>query len=256
MRLNCADRPFESDYRMISTGPHWCLREYADAHAEGRPSVLIVPAPIKRPYIWDFAPSVSAVRHCLDHRFCVYLVQWTSASDDVQSIGVGEHAKDAISECVARVTDETQDARSSSGIRSAARWRHGIESLNCIKCESESKLHVETHHCSRRMRKRRKGRLDFIRGHVGASRWSSHRSTRARAEMFPVSPARDGRRQLHIRTSWAHWLDRTAAAPKLWGRCRLCLRERRELGHGHRESRDPSDSGRVAASAWVASSNA
>lgn len=77
---------------MITMGPHWRLREYADVHAEGRPSVLIVPAPIKQPYIWDFAPSVSAVHHCLDHRFCVYLVQWTPASDDVQSIGVGEHA--------------------------------------------------------------------------------------------------------------------------------------------------------------------
>ena len=104
----CGFGPIESDYRVISTGPHWRLREYADAHANRRPSVLIVPAPIKRPYIWDLAPSVSAVRHCLDHRFRVYLLEWTPASDDVQPIGVGEYAKDAISECVARVTDETQ----------------------------------------------------------------------------------------------------------------------------------------------------
>ena len=100
----CGFGPIESDYRVISTGPHWRLREYADAHANRRPSVLIVPAPIKRPYIWDLAPSVSAVRHCLDHRFRVYLLEWTPASDDVQPIGVGEYAKDAISECVARVS--------------------------------------------------------------------------------------------------------------------------------------------------------
>jgi len=40
------------------------LRRYGGDAASG-PVVLIVPAPIKRPYIWDLAPEVSVVRRCL-----------------------------------------------------------------------------------------------------------------------------------------------------------------------------------------------
>ena len=68
--------PNECDYRVILTGPHWRLREYATANVDSRSSVLFVPAPIKRPYIWDVASSVSAVRHCLHRRFRVYLLEW------------------------------------------------------------------------------------------------------------------------------------------------------------------------------------
>jgi polyhydroxyalkanoate synthase subunit PhaC len=64
--------PNECDYQVILSGPHWRLRRYA--HYDAQLSLLIVPAPIKRPYIWDLAPSISAVRHCLDHHFGVYLL--------------------------------------------------------------------------------------------------------------------------------------------------------------------------------------
>jgi poly(3-hydroxyalkanoate) synthetase len=38
------------------------------------PPVLIVPAPIKRPYIFDFLPPVSVVRRLLEKGFAVYLI--------------------------------------------------------------------------------------------------------------------------------------------------------------------------------------
>ena len=53
--------PAERGYRVLASGRRWRLRDYADPDAE--PSLLIIPAPIKRPYIWDLAPSVSAVRY-------------------------------------------------------------------------------------------------------------------------------------------------------------------------------------------------
>jgi polyhydroxyalkanoate synthase len=56
--------PCECDFRVAASGPHWRLRRYASTGTA--PSALIVAAPIKRAYIWDLTPSVSAVRYCLD----------------------------------------------------------------------------------------------------------------------------------------------------------------------------------------------
>jgi polyhydroxyalkanoate synthase len=58
--------PTECRYRIVATGARWQLRAYVDTSA-GTP-LLIVAAPIKRPYIWDLADSVSVVRHCLQNR--------------------------------------------------------------------------------------------------------------------------------------------------------------------------------------------
>lgn len=55
--------PTESRYRVITSGPYWRLRDY-DSVYRSHP-VLIVAAPIKRPYIWDLSPSASAIRRCL-----------------------------------------------------------------------------------------------------------------------------------------------------------------------------------------------
>src|SRR4051812_2751946 len=51
-----------------------------------RPAILIVPAPIKAAYIWDLAPDVSAVQHCLAEDFQVYLMAWRPpAPDDTET---------------------------------------------------------------------------------------------------------------------------------------------------------------------------
>ena len=43
------------------------LRDYGDKG--NRPSLLIIPAPIKKPYIWDLMPSVSTVLAYLQAQF-------------------------------------------------------------------------------------------------------------------------------------------------------------------------------------------
>jgi polyhydroxyalkanoate synthase subunit PhaC len=86
--------PHECEYHVISSGPHWRLREYACQHADA--AIFIVPAPIKRPYIWDLAPSVSAVRQCLEHRLRVYLLEWMPPLDNGQQAGLGDYADHAI----------------------------------------------------------------------------------------------------------------------------------------------------------------
>lgn len=89
--------PKECPYRLVASGSHWHLRDYATQSTS--PSFLIVAAPIKRPYIWDLAPSVSAIRRLLQEGFHVYLLEWTQEADRRQNRGLDEHCK-AISECV------------------------------------------------------------------------------------------------------------------------------------------------------------
>jgi len=100
--------PHECDFRVISSGPQWRLREYGSSDAT--PSLLIIPAPIKRPYIWDLTPSVSAVRYCLSRGLRVYLVEWVPPSGGEGHAGLDEYADQAIAACVATVSGEPHGA--------------------------------------------------------------------------------------------------------------------------------------------------
>jgi polyhydroxyalkanoate synthase subunit PhaC len=101
--------PTERGYRILASGRRWRLRDYADPDAE--PSLLIIPAPIKRPYIWDLAPSVSAVRYCLHHRLHVYLLEWLPPSHGDGNDGLHEYADHAIAESAARISIVTQGTK-------------------------------------------------------------------------------------------------------------------------------------------------
>ena len=91
--------PSECPYRVTASGPHWRLRDYG---GDATPSLLIVAAPIKRPYIWDLAPSASAIRGCLREGLRVHLLEWLPASRDDGHIGLDDTAL-IIADCVARV---------------------------------------------------------------------------------------------------------------------------------------------------------
>jgi polyhydroxyalkanoate synthase len=92
--------PVESPYRVIASGRYWCLRDYGSA--QGSRSVLIVAAPIKRPYIWDLTPTVSAVRYCLGAGLRVYLLEWLPASHETCCVGLAE-CGEAISASLAKI---------------------------------------------------------------------------------------------------------------------------------------------------------
>jgi len=83
--------PIESSYHVTASGPYWSLRDYGTA-VQSR-SVLIVAAPIKRPYIWDLAPPVSGIRRCLDAGLHVYLLEWLPASEATCNVGIAECAR-------------------------------------------------------------------------------------------------------------------------------------------------------------------
>ncbi|HEY0833938.1 MAG TPA: alpha/beta fold hydrolase [Azospirillum sp.] len=82
--------PDESPFQAIAEQPGFRLRSYGGP-ADG-PVLLIVPAPIKRPYIWDLAPDASAVRRCLGAGLRVYLMEWTEAEDGAPGGGLTDYA--------------------------------------------------------------------------------------------------------------------------------------------------------------------
>lgn len=101
--------PVECAYRVCAEGRGWRLRDYGDPGAA--PVLLIVAAPIKRPYIWDLAPSVSAVRFCLRRGLRVCLLEWTPPSDEDTGAGLDRYADQAIAEAVARVSQRAGGRR-------------------------------------------------------------------------------------------------------------------------------------------------
>jgi polyhydroxyalkanoate synthase subunit PhaC len=97
--------PIECRYRIVASRRHWRLRNYAGSRTG--PGLLIIAAPIKRPYIWDLAPSVSAVRFCLDRGLRVYLLEWTFPSPGNGNVGLAKYADQAIGEAVVRLVADT-----------------------------------------------------------------------------------------------------------------------------------------------------
>jgi polyhydroxyalkanoate synthase len=100
--------PTECAYRVRSAGPHWRLRDYGGD--DGSPHLLVIAAPIKRPYIWDLSPSASAIRLCLQRRFHVHLLEWLPPSDRDGDRGIHDCVR-AISECVATISGQDGDAK-------------------------------------------------------------------------------------------------------------------------------------------------
>jgi polyhydroxyalkanoate synthase len=101
--------PTECGYRIVAASTRWRLRAYAGATAG--PPLLIVAAPIKRPYIWDLADPVSVVRHCLRSRLRVYLLEWLSPSHGDKDAGLEGYAGQSIGEAVARLAQDAGMAR-------------------------------------------------------------------------------------------------------------------------------------------------
>jgi len=84
------------------------LRDYGKDSATQ--SVLIVAAPIKRPYIWNLAPSSSAIRYCLKEGLRVRLLESAPASRTTGVNGLAEYAQ-AIGECVANISGGREDRK-------------------------------------------------------------------------------------------------------------------------------------------------
>jgi len=99
----------ECPYSIVASSRLWRLREY-DEHGDG-PAVLIISAPIKRPYIWDLMPAFSAVRQCLRHGLRVFLLEWQPAFNRYDNAGLDAYAGEALADAIAWLTRQAGSAK-------------------------------------------------------------------------------------------------------------------------------------------------
>ena len=97
--------PIETPWRTVHAEAGVTLRRYGDASDDG-PVLLIVPAPIKKAYIWDLAPEVSVVRRCIDNGMRVYLAEWTQTGDAEQNFGLADYGERLLKACVDAIGSE------------------------------------------------------------------------------------------------------------------------------------------------------
>jgi polyhydroxyalkanoate synthase len=98
--------PQETPYRLARTEPGVILKAYGQEQATG-PVLVIVGAPLKRPYIWDLMPGASVVEHALRRGLQVYLIEWTQPDRQVQDYGLAHYAASLILKCLETVALET-----------------------------------------------------------------------------------------------------------------------------------------------------
>lgn len=73
--------PQQTPSTIVHAEPGLNVRRYGPDKTDG-PPVLMVPAPIKRAYIWDLAPDISVVRRWLERGYAVYLAEWVPLPED------------------------------------------------------------------------------------------------------------------------------------------------------------------------------
>lgn len=91
---------------LVEVTPGVRLRFYPAADPGG-PPVLLVPAPIKRSYLWDLEPDVSVVGRAIRHGLRPFLVEWADPHGDDPAAGLEHYADTLLLACLDRVTAAT-----------------------------------------------------------------------------------------------------------------------------------------------------
>jgi polyhydroxyalkanoate synthase len=102
--------PLEIPSRVVFTKPGITLKSYGE-NGSDKPLLLIIPAPIKRAYIWDLAPGASVVQQCMQHGLRVYLIQWEQPGADEQEFGLADYADRLILDCIDAIEAESDQGR-------------------------------------------------------------------------------------------------------------------------------------------------
>ena len=100
--LGPVETPFRTAFRDLCV----TLRSYGDDNTTG-PVLLIIPAPIKRPYIWDIIPEVSVVKRCIEEGLRVYLMYWEKPGEYEQHSGLSHYADRLVLQCLDIIYKET-----------------------------------------------------------------------------------------------------------------------------------------------------
>lgn len=102
--------PIESPCQTRLTRPGMRLRFYGGTKSSDK-IALIIPAPIKRHYIWDMAPECSVVQRALDAGMQVYLVEWTAPETAQAEFGLSDYGYRLIDECTNAILSATPHGR-------------------------------------------------------------------------------------------------------------------------------------------------
>jgi len=89
--------PQETPSTLLHAEPGLNLRRYGED--KDGPPVLLVPAPIKRSYIWDLAPEVSVVQRWLERGWRVYLAEWMPLADEQADFGLDTYGDRLLGAC-------------------------------------------------------------------------------------------------------------------------------------------------------------
>jgi polyhydroxyalkanoate synthase len=94
--------PQQTPSTIVHSEPGLNVRRYGPEQAGG-PPVLMVPAPIKRAYIWDLAPDVSVVRRWLARGYQVYLAEWVPLPEGEADFGLDDYGDRLLTACRAAI---------------------------------------------------------------------------------------------------------------------------------------------------------
>ncbi|KTD16629.1 alpha/beta fold hydrolase [Legionella jordanis] len=83
--------PQETPYQIIADLPGARIRKYHSRVSDAGLNLLIIPAPFKRPYIWDLIPRVSVVQQLLSIGLKLYLLEWTIPTEREENYGLLEY---------------------------------------------------------------------------------------------------------------------------------------------------------------------
>lgn len=97
--------PRQQPSRVLLATPAFRVRSYPPATSSASP-VLLVAAPIKRAYIWDLCPQVSAVGLLREAGFAVYLLEWLDPQGPDEDLGLDGYADRFIRDAVRAVIQD------------------------------------------------------------------------------------------------------------------------------------------------------
>ncbi|RFA30532.1 hypothetical protein CAI21_05660 [Alkalilimnicola ehrlichii] len=104
--------PQRSTARIVYEEPLLRLHAYDPPPAETNDkALLLIPAPIKKSYIWDLEPEVSVVQHALAAGFRTYLIDWQAPGSAARDDGLAVYGDRLLMACRAAIDKDCAPKR-------------------------------------------------------------------------------------------------------------------------------------------------
>lgn len=98
---------WQAPFRIAVQAPPMRLRACQSHEAGSGPALLLIPAPIKRAYIWDLRPEISVVRRCLARGLRTYVLEWLDPAPGDDELGLADYANRFPAAAVKAIAAET-----------------------------------------------------------------------------------------------------------------------------------------------------